>query len=182
MTLEEAKQSVDFVNGIVGRWSEFIKLRHKSPPMWAKAVGTFIVSTGLHNVTLYDDMGPIKPNLFFVNIGHSGRGNKTPIVNRTKDFFTDYYPKMKVQSRFTNEALTRFISPSNVKNAKKEDELEDKKSEMDVAHPNFCFIRDEFSQLLVDEKKTIHGRNRTSPVPNMGRKDRVQHDGGTSLD
>ncbi|MDH2900564.1 MAG: hypothetical protein PXY39_06290, partial [archaeon] len=73
--LRPEQLAVPFKDGIIGRWEEFLTKENKATPMWARGCGTAIVSADLYDIALADKMDDeLRPNLFIVNIGPSGRG------------------------------------------------------------------------------------------------------------
>jgi len=73
-------KSVSWEEGVIGKCERFFFRRFPIGKMWARAMPTSLVSTALHNVTLEDDWGTVRPNVWFLYIAKSGLGYKTPTL------------------------------------------------------------------------------------------------------
>ncbi len=137
--ISEMSSRVSWEKGIIGKWEHFFRDRFPIGPMWARALPSSLVSIALSNVVLTDKMGDVKPSLWFMYVGRSGLGYKTPPLKIIRKLIQAFNPELVAPSKFTPEGFTEYV----------------KKGDTVLHFANFI-IRDETSKLLGEALKFSH--------------------------
>lgn len=107
---------IEWEDSAIGVSEDFIYRKIFRDRTIARAPGTSLVSLGLDKVYLYDELGDIRPNIWFWFILRSGKG-KTPVINWINDVLYVYNPKAGTElkmPRGSTAAITEWIVGSKV--------------------------------------------------------------------
>ena len=122
--------------------------------MWARSLGTILVSTALGNMgkfELTDEWGDVYANVFFIYIGRSGIAIKTPPVKMLKKILHAYNKEVICPTNFNSASFAEWVEGTSGKVGGKQ------KRKQVSPHPiNIC-VADEASRILGDIK---HNPNR----------------------
>lgn len=125
------------------------------PPMAAKSIEISLGSIALKDLHFEDEMGPVRPNTFFIYIGRSGLACKTPIINRLRDIIMDWDKNMIAPVKFTTQGFTEYATGRKKK--------KDEEGEPLPSHDAGIIIRDEFSRIF--KERTANAMNDTLKLP-----------------
>jgi hypothetical protein len=124
--------------------------------MWARALGTVLVSAALGNMEkfeLSDNWGDVYANVFFAYIGRSGIAMKTPPIKLLKKILYAYDKEVISPTNFNPESFAEWFEGTNGQVGGKQ------KRKKIPPHPiNIC-IADEASRILGDIKYDRNKKN-----------------------
>lgn len=131
---------------IIGRLEKELITRLRIGPYWARGASTALVSSALYNAYTYDEMGPVRPNLFFVYIARSGFGIKSPAIDMIRDI-TIKFQKSLIVGKFTTAGFTQRVIGRTI--------TEPNGTIREVPpNPNAFILRDEISKLTKEANIT----------------------------
>ena len=135
-------------DGLICKITEYLNKRLPIGEKTAKAVGTFVTSWGISKVKLQDQYGSINPAPWFVYIGPSGIGCKTPTIRFIQKALRGFKPFYEAPSKFTNEAFTEHVTGVTPASAKRT------KRAVLSKHPINMIVRDELTKLLKERSRS----------------------------
>jgi len=146
---EEKWKTVSWEEGIIGLAEEFFLGRFNFHSMWARSLGTILVSTALGNMykfELSDEWGDVYANLFFIYIGRSGIAIKTPPIKMLKKILYAYNKEVICPTNFNSASFAEWVEGTSGK-------VGDKQKRKKISpHPiNIC-VADEASRIISDTK------------------------------
>jgi len=150
--MQNTEVNLPWEKGIIGEIETFLLNRFNFNPMWARALATTLVSAAIPKMTINDEMGEVKGNLYFVYIAKSGLGFKTPSINFLRKFLIAYNRNVISVSKFTPEGYTEWVGGTSQKLSS--DGKETRKAVQ--PHPVNVIVRDEASVILGENKFSPH--------------------------
>lgn len=157
MSSEEDKwATVEWEEGIIGKVEKFFLERFNFHPLWARGLGTTLVSATLGNMDkfeLSDEWDDVYANLFFTYIGRSGLAIKTPPIKMLKKILVDFNRDVLCPTNFNPESFAEWVEGTSGK-------IGDKQRRKKISpHPiNIC-VADEASRILGNIKFDQNKRN-----------------------
>ena len=157
-TLTEGIYETPFKEGLIGRTERFMIERYQFHPLWARSLGTILVTAPLGNLarfTFSDRFGDCYANPFFIYIGRSGLAIKTPPLRMIKAIIRGYNQTVMCPTSFNPDSFPEYVAGVEEK-TNKDGKV---KRKAVVPHPiNLC-IADEASKLLGEMKAHTYQEN-----------------------
>ncbi len=136
-----SSQPPKWEDSLIPRWETLLHSKFNIRPMYTRALATTVMSAGMSTISIENEMGTVKPNIWFGVLAESGSG-KSPPLNFICSFFRyagKADPKYdSLVNKFTVAGLYDHICGR----------LDKAKNVEIPPHPTGVIVRDEWSDIF----------------------------------
>lgn len=143
-------------DSLIVKPQKFFQKRFKYSELRARSLGTTLITPALGDLNkfrIYNELGEVHANPWFMNIGKSGLAFKTPAVKMVRRILRNYNKEVICPTSFNPETFVEYIQGTDGKGDGKQ-----KRKEIPPHPVNVCVI-DEASKLLGATKRHHYQAN-----------------------